>query len=381
MIALLGGKVYTPTNQFDPGTILVNNGRIVDVGDLERTDIPEGSQRIDAQNKILVPGFIDVHTHGLMGNDVMGSNLTKAIPHYPRFGVTSFMATTLTLPQDEVLQALTNMAQVLDSQPKGANCLGIHLEGPHLSADKPGMATADWFYPLTMEDFGIFQKTAKGYIRMITFAPELNNAMQVIPYLLEEGVTPVIGHSNATFDEVTEAVRLGLNHATHTYNAMRALNHREPGTVGAVMFYDQIYAELIGDGIHIHPAAMEILIRTKGLERTVIISDSSPYSGMPEGEYEWEHKPLFVKDGICRLMDGTIAGAHAQLDSGLRNLVYKLNMPLEKALIPLTMTPAASVNLKSKGQIAKNYDADIVVLNKELYPVMSIVGGEVVWKE
>jgi len=380
MKAIVNGNIYTPNQIISDGVILVDQEKIIRVGSKNEIDIPQGTQIINLDGNIVTPGFIDVHTHGLMGYDVMGANLTDAIPLYPKFGITSFMATTLTLPRQEVVEALESMSKALNDPPKGANCLGFHVEGPHLSGDKPGMATSDWFYPLTRSDFDKFQKYAQGHIRMITFAPEVDNAKSVISYLVEQGVVPVIGHSNATFNEVEEAVTLGLSQATHTYNAMRALNHREPGTVGAVLFFDQIYAELIADGIHVHPAAMEILIRVKGIEKTVLISDSSPYGGMPEGEYEWEHKPLFVKDGVCRLVDGTIAGAHAQLDSGVRNLVNKLDMPLERALVPATKSPAASLGLKQKGQILEGYDADFTVLDKKLYPLKTIVGGELVWQ-
>lgn len=381
MKAIINGTISSPVDIIQNGVVTIENEKILQVGSKEDLSIPDHTEIIDAQGQTITPGFIDLHTHGLMGHDVMGDHLRDAIPMYPQFGVTSFMATTLTLPREEVLDALGAMSSVLESPPKGADCLGIHVEGPHLSPEKPGMATAEWFYPLTKEDFDVYQKTSGNNIRMITFAPEIGDAKNVIPHLLENNVTPVIGHSNATFDEVTEAVKLGLSQATHTYNAMRPLNHREPGTVGGVMFYDQIYAELIADGIHIHPAAMEILIRAKGLEKVVLISDSSPYGGMPEGEYEWEHKPLFVKDGICRLENGTIAGAHAELDSGVRNLVNKLNLPLSQSLIPATISPAASVGIKNKGQIKPGFDADIVILDESLHPVKTLVRGDIVWEK
>ena len=135
--------------------------------------------------------------------------------------------------------------------------------------------------------------------------------MEAIPELVAQGVVPVIGHSDANFEQVRKAVGLGLNHATHTYNAMRPLQHREPGVVGAVMYFDEIYAELIADGVHIHPAAMQILLRVKGLDKVVLISDSSPLAGLPDGEYEWEHKPVYVREGRCVLPDGTLPGQMA----------------------------------------------------------------------
>jgi N-acetylglucosamine-6-phosphate deacetylase len=379
MNALVGGTIYTPEEVIASGVVVLDQTQILTVGTNQEGAVPPEAEIIDTTGKHIVPGYVDVHIHGLLGNDVMGSALADVIRLLPRFGVTAFMATTVTLPRDEIIRALHTMADMLSEPPPGARCLGIHIEGPHLSPAKPGMATASWFEPLTREYFDALQEAAQGHIRMITFAPEEGEAMSVIPHLVEGGVIPVIGHSDATFDQVSKAVELGLCHATHTYNAMRPLHHREPGVVGAVMHHEQIMAELIADGIHVHPAAMEILIRVKGLDHVVLISDGAPLAGLPDGEYEWEHKPVFVKDGVCRLADGTISGAHALLDSGVRNLVSEMGLPLEKALIPATSTAAASVNLDNKGQLRPGYDADLVVLDHDLQPEKTFVEGEMLW--
>jgi N-acetylglucosamine-6-phosphate deacetylase len=253
--------------------------------------------------------------------------------------------------------------------------LGIHLEGPFLSPDQPGAATSDWFEPLTWEGFQTFQRAARGHIRIVTFAPELGEAMACIPRLIEAGVVPVIGHSNATFEQVAQAVRLGLTHATHSFNAMRPLHHREPGVVGAVMYFDQIVAQLIADGVHVHPAVIAILLRIKGVERVALVSDAAPLAGLPDGEYEWEHKAVFVRDGSCRLADGTLAGAHALLDTGVRNLVSLVGLPLEQALVPATRVPARVLGLH-KGRLAAGYDADVVLLDSDLRPALTLVRGE-----
>ena len=378
--AIINGKVYTPDEVIESGVVLIDDGQVKAVGTRQALTLPADAEIIDAAGRSVVPGFVDVHIHGLLGHDSMGSQLADVIPALPAYGVTSFMATTLTLPRGEVIECLHEMNEVLAAPPRGAHCLGIHIEGPHLAPTKPGMATAEWVYPLTWEDFQVFQEAAGGHIRMITFAPEAGKAMEVIPQLVAAGVVPVIGHTDATFDQVARAVELGANHATHTYNAMRPLGHREPGVVGAVMYFDQVYAELIADGIHIHPVAMDILLRVKGLDKVVLISDAAPIAGLPDGEYAWEHKPIFVKAGRCQLADGTLAGAHALLDTGVRNLVRKVGLPLEQALIPATRTAAASVGATTKGRIAAGCDADIVLLDEELIPAMTLVGGEVVWE-
>ncbi len=378
--AILNGTVYTPSEKLESGAVLISGGKIQFVGRADEARVPANAEIFDAGGMSIAPGFVDVHMHGVMGHDNMGTGLAEVIPALPAYGVTSFMATTLTYPRPEVIEALEIMSEILSSPPPGANCLGIHLEGPHLSPKRPGMATSDWLYPLSAEDFHQLQKAADGYIKMITFAPEEGDAMLAIPALIAGGVVPVIGHSDATFEQVGRAVELGLNHATHTYNAMRPLLHREPGVVGAVMYFDQVYAELIADGVHIHPAAMQILVRIKGLDKVVLISDSAPLAGLPDGEYEWEHKPVHVRDGRCVLPDGTLAGAHELLDTGVRNLVNLLGLPLEKALIPATRTPADSVGAKHKGRLEPGCDADIVILDGEIKPYATFVGGRLVYR-
>ncbi len=378
--AIVNGTVFTPSVRIKSGVVVISDTVIQAVGPQGEVEIPREAEIFDASGMSVAPGFMDVHMHGVLGKDTMGVGLSDVIPAMPAYGVTSFMATTLTYPRADVLEALDTISEILSSPPAGAQCLGIHLEGPHLSPRRPGMATAAWVYPLSAQDFLDFQKAADGRIKMITFAPEEAGAMETIPVLLAGGVVPVIGHSDATFEQVAEAVKLGLNHATHTYNAMRPLQHREPGVVGAIMHFDQIYAELIADGVHVHPAAMDILIRAKGLDKVVLISDSAPFAGLPEGEYEWEHKPVFVRNGRCELADGTLAGAHATIGVGVRNLVNLVGLPLEKALIPATRSAANSVGMTRKGRLEPGCDADIVILDGDIRPAATFVGGNPVWR-
>jgi N-acetylglucosamine-6-phosphate deacetylase len=232
--AIVNGTVYTPDQVLAPGTVLIEGGRITAVEAAGTLAVPPEAEVIDAEGRAVVPGFIDIHMHGLMGHDAMGPGLAHVIGDLPSFGVTAFLGTTLTLPRNETLADLEAMVEVLDAPPPGARCLGIHLEGPFLSPARPGMATSDWFEPLSWESFQVFQQTTRGHTHMVTFAPEVGQAMECIPRLIAAGIVPVIGHSNATFEQVAEAVQLGLSHATHTFNAMRPLHHREPGVVGAV---------------------------------------------------------------------------------------------------------------------------------------------------
>lgn len=379
MKAIVNGTVYTPNEVIAPGVVLVEGDTITAVGPVGTTPVPPEAELVQADGMVVAPGLIDLHIHGLLGRDAMGPDLAQVIRELPAFGVTAFLATTLTLPRAEIVASLAAMAEVLDTPPRGAQCLGIHLEGPFLSLAWPGMATPAWFEPLTWESCQTFQRAARGHIRMLTFAPEVGQAMTYIPRLVEAGIVPAIGHSDATFEQVAQAVRLGLSHATHTFNAMRPLHHREPGVVGAVMYFDEIVAQLIADGVHVHPAAMTLLLRVKGLERVALVSDAAPLAGLPDGDYEWEHKPIVVRDGSCHLADGTIAGAHALLDTGVRNLVNLVGLPLEQALAPATRVPADVLGLR-KGRLSPGYDADVVLLDGDYRPVLTMVEGEVVYR-
>lgn len=381
MIAVTGGTVITPHRRFDPGAVVIDGSRIADVGSEEGLGPPEDCSLIDATGRYVVPGFIDLHTHGLLGDDVMGPGLAEAIRSYPRHGITSFMATTQTAPEGETVGALEQMAAIMSSPPNGAVCLGIHLEGPHLSPDQPGMARPELFKPLVWEDFERLQAAADGAISMITLAPEVVRPMELLTRLRDVGVLPVVGHSSATFDQMAEAVRHGLNHASHTYNAMGRFHHREPGVVGAVLHFDSIFAEIIADGIHLHPAAISILVKAKGVERTVLVSDSAPIAGLSDGEYSWRDEGVRVRAGRCELADGTLAGSASPLDVGLRSLTDSVGLTLDDALITATESPARSVGLESKGRLAPGFDADLVLLDEGLHPTLTMIRGEVRWTQ
>ncbi len=379
MLAITGGTIYTPSEMIKKGILLIDGSTIRAVGEPTSLTIPIGADIFDAAGLIVAPGLIDVHTHGLLGHHSMGPGLAQAIPAYPQFGVTSFLATTLTMPLPETHAAITAMSEVLDNPPAGAICLGLHIEGPHLSPRRPGMATPEWFLPLTWDGFRELQQLSGDRIRMITFAPEEGSAMSVIPRLRQAEVVASIGHSDASYEQVRAAVNAGVTHATHTFNAMRPLHHREPGVAGGVLAMGEVYAEVIADGVHIHPAVIDLLVRAKGVERSVLVSDSAPFAALPPGRYTWEDKTILVQDGRCQLEDGTLAGAHALLDTGVRTLVHQVGLPLETAFTAATATPAESIGLTSKGRIAPGLDADIVLFDRELRPVQTFVAGQSIW--
>jgi N-acetylglucosamine-6-phosphate deacetylase len=359
---------------------LVEDGKITGKGfgesQLERTDL----QHIDAKGQRLIPGLIDLHIHGAGGFDMSGRDLVKAQAFLPSQGITAFLPTSYVFPRPLLEQTIIDMAEVIREKGAGAHILGIHMEGPWFSPQKSGMALAEYFYPLTEADIAHYQELAQGQVRMITFAPEEGQALEVIPWLLENEIIPSIGHCNATYDVAMQAIALGASHATHVYNAMRGLHHREPGTVGAVMDSPSVVGELIADGHHIHPAMMRLLIEKKSREQVCIVSDAAFPTGLPDGSYEWGGQQLYVKDGTSTLADGTLASSVMCLNKMLQVLVEQVGVPLHDAIYMASTVPAKHFGLK-KGLLEVGWDADIVILGADYMPEMTIINGEVAFQK
>ncbi|MCD6291137.1 MAG: N-acetylglucosamine-6-phosphate deacetylase [Anaerolineae bacterium] len=380
MKAIINGQLFTPQAVADNGVVLIDGETIAAVGPAHMIEIPSDAQVVDAGGRRIVPGLIDIHMHGLLGHSCMGQGVAEVAASLPRYGVTAFCPTTITAPMDRVFQALKEIAAVIDARPRGARILGIHIEGPHLSPKRPGMAPADIQHPLTWEEYQRMQEAAQGHIKMITFAPEEGDAAALIPRLLEQHVLPVLGHTDASFEQVSEWVKIGLSHVTHAFNAMRGFHHRRPGALGAVLLHDELVTQLIADGHHIHPGAMALLWKLKGPTRMVLISDAIPYAGMPSGEYDWEGYHLFLDGDTSRLEDGTLAGAIALLNQDVITLVERVRIPFPDALTAATTTPAQLIGHGDRlGRLAPGYAADIAILEEDGSAWQTWVNGEIVF--
>jgi N-acetylglucosamine-6-phosphate deacetylase len=376
--ALVGGDVVTPLELFERGTVLVERGYIRYVGS-SAIDIPPDYRRIEASGHWITPGLIDVHTHGLLGFDNFGSSLADAIPHYPEHGVTGFLATTMTAPPDVTMRNLAAMAKVLADPPAGASCLGIHLEGPFLSPQQAGAANPDWLRAFDWDEFHQMQQAAGGWIKRITLAPELLPDLAAIEALQAEGVVVSAGHSDATFEQMNLAIGAGLSCASHLYNAMRRFHHREPGPLPALLLDEGLFAEVIGDGQHVHPAALALLLKAKGSDRVILVSDSAPPAGLPDGEYSWGGQQLTVQSGRCQLEDGTLAGSYWGLDQGLRTMTQQLQLPITSALAAACLNPARSLQIKEIGCLAAGMAADLVWFDRKFQPSLTMIRGQPIW--
>jgi len=336
---------------------------------------------LDAQGCTILPGFIDVHVHGSAGFDTMDANseaLTTMARFFAQHGVTTFLPTTMTAPHAAILDAIAAVARQPTRAADGARIAGVHVEGPYISPKFPGAQPATYIRQPNLTEFAAL--VGAGPVRMITLAPEEPGAAALITSALQHNVVAVLGHTNATFAECESAFAAGVTQATHTYNAMSALNHRAPGTLGAVLSNDAIYAQLIADTIHVHPAAIKILARCKGVQRTILITDAIRATGLADGKYDLGGQTVTVQGAICTLEDGTLAGSVLTMARALANFMAATGLSLAEAWPTTSRTPAASLGLdRVTGSIAPGYWADLVLLDEALQVVATIVAGRIVY--
>jgi len=380
-LLIKGGTVITPFKIIEDGAVLIEGKKIKKVGKIDEVKISSSLKTIDAEEKYIVPGFIDLHTHGGGGYDILvDANydaINKLSGFYAIHGVTSFLATTATAPHDVLKNAMKTLREAIEKGTGGAQILGIHLEGPWISKKKPGAQPVQWIRPPSFEEFmKLYEESGKN-IKLVTIAPEVEGGLEFAKKLRELGVTVAIGHSAANYEEVVEAVKYGVSHAAHTFNAMNGFHHRKPGTIGAVLSMDEITAEVIADCVHVHPAAIKILVRAKGVDKICLITDSTPYAGMPDGEYTFAGMiKVIVKNGACRLPTGQLAGSVLTMDHAVKNMVEKIGLSLKNAIRMATHNPAKVIGVDDvKGSLETGKDADIVILSKKLEVEMTIING------
>ena len=374
-LVLHASRAFTPQLEILNAAVVIEDGRITAVGSTDEVSPPVQARELKFPGMTLVPGFVDVHIHGAGGHDVMegdGAALAAIAQTVARYGTTSLVATTVTAGVDCTCRSVAAMARYIHAQRGTApgtaagEILGVHFEGPFISSICRGVQPAEWIVPPSVEAFRKMLDAASGCAQILTLAPELPDALELVDAARAAGLVVGVGHTNATYDQTQAALRHGACHAVHVFNAMRPFSHRETGVIGAVLTSLEVTAEVIADGVHVDAPAIRLLLAAKGTDRVVLISDGTAATGMPDGKYRLGSIEVTVAGGVCRDAEGHLAGSTLTLDRALRNIVG-LGVSVQDAVKMLTWNPARLLGLeKRKGVLAPGADADLVLLDSNL---------------
>jgi len=381
-MTIKNGLLVTPFAVL-PGTVVIENGVISYAGSDRQA--PEGVEPVlDAQGAYVAPGFIDIHVHGGGGGDTMdGSRESLELmgQTFSRWGTTAFLPTTVTAGHRETLQAVEAVREVAEKGTGGARVLGIHLEGPYIDMEKRGAHNPEYVRLPLLDELEEIWRSAGPLLKLVTLAPEQDGAEAAVKRLRSWGVTVAVGHSNATYEQVMMAHLWGASHICHVFNAMRGLHHREPGVVGAALTCDGFSVELICDGVHVHRAAMDLVLRAKGPDKIVLITDTLRAMGLPEGRYQLGGLDIEVTAEAARLLTGELAGSTLSMAKAVKNAVTMLGVSLREACRMASYNPARTIGISHrKGSLAVGKDGDVALFDSELNPLATIVGGQVVYQ-
>jgi len=376
------GQIITPTQVLDTQHFLVVEGtKITHIGNQQTEHLPKDAEVLDAQGKLVSPGLIDIHVHGCMGyksSDANHEALNTISKTFAAHGVTGFLATTHADPA-----IFKKIAGVVDQGVEGARILGIHSEGPFLNPKKKGAQYPEHLSECKPDYLRELISAGSGLLKQMTIAPELPGAHELIEILDKRNIVPAMGHTYASYDECIEGIKHGVRHVTHTFNAMRDLEHREPGGAGAALACDELSAEIICDGVHVHPSVIKVLIRTKPRNKVVLITDAIQIAGQPDGEYIQDEKlgvKVYMINGEARLNPTTLAGSSLFMNRGLKNVMKFGDLSLVEGVRMGSYNPALVIGMESrKGTLEVGKEADIVFFDEEFNVHMTMVEGKVVY--
>jgi N-acetylglucosamine-6-phosphate deacetylase len=373
---ITGGRVVTPDGVLDPGWVLVEEGTIGALGAGPAPDTVPGRDEVDASGGWVVPGFIDIHCHGGGGESFTSQDqegVRRAVLAHRRHGTTTQVASLVSRPVPELCRQVAQLADLV-----GDGLLaGVHLEGPFLSAARCGAHDPSILRPPDPDSVAALLAAGKGTIRMVTIAPELEGALHAVKRLVGAGVLAAIGHTDAVEEDVLPAIDAGASVATHLFNGMRPLHHREPGPIGTLLDDERVTVELICDLVHVHPSVLRMAARHAGTERTVLITDAIAAAGVGDGVYDVGGLAVTVTDGVPTLSGGaSLAGSTLTMDAAFRNLVRGCGLSVREAVAATATQPAELLGLsKVTGRLAAGFTADLVVLDGSLRPTAVMYQG------
>jgi N-acetylglucosamine-6-phosphate deacetylase len=362
--AIENGEVYRPSRMPEDTVVVVDGHRVIYVGP-KKARYTDDTEIIDASDRIVAPGFIDMHIHGCAGFDVTEGKrgfLEEMSEFLTKHGVSSFLPAVVSAAKTRTIRAIANVKEA--QKMKNSNVLGLYLEGPYLKIEKAGAQNPRYITDPNLTELKEVLDFAGKTVKVVALAPEKPNATEVIEELKKRGIIASAAHTNASYHEMLTAIEAGLSHVTHIFNAMRDFNGQDIGAVGAALLHDELTTELIADGVHVHPAAIKILVKMKGYDKVILISDAISATGLPDGKYELGELEIHVKNGISTLPSGVLAGSTLTLDRAIKNMIELAHLPVSEAIKMATLNPARVLGLRTKGEIKKGADADIAILDK-----------------
>ena len=377
---IIGGKIVLPDAVVEGKALAFSQetGKIEGIVDT----VPAGADTIDACGNYIAPGLVDIHIHGYLGEDTCDAKpegIQKMAYGVAQNGVTSFLPTTMTVAKNEIIDALNAVRSVKEASKTwdGAEIIGVHAEGPFINPSKKGAQAEE---NILVPDADFILENAD-IITSVTLAPEMDPDHKCIKKLAKESnVLVSMGHTDAKFEEAMSAARDGVNHATHLFNAMSALAHRNPGVVGAALASENVSVEVIADTFHINPGLYSIIAKVKG-DKMVLITDCTRAGGMPDGEYDLGGQPIFLKGIECRLADGTIAGSVLKLNHAVRNVLANTDLPVNEVFKMASLNPATSIRCANRiGSLEAGKDADIIIADNDINVLRTIKKGRTIYE-
>ena len=348
--------IYTPTEIIKNGSLLIEGEKIARIGRIVESEIPQQAEVFSFKNHLAVPGFIDIHLHGGEGIDFMDSSpesIAQALKIHLKNGTTSLLPTIMTASHQQMLKAIKTLIQVKKKFKDIPEIIGLNLEGPYISREKSGALAKKFMRTPSLAEMKEYIEASEKSIKIMTVAPEIEGALDFILFLTEQEIIPSAGHTNADYKQTEQAIKHGLKHATHLFNAMSGIDHREPGASGALLFHNEVSVEVIADGIHLHPSVLSMVARIKPLNRIILVTDATKFYG--------------IKKGAVFSKEGKLFGSTCPLNEALKNMIQFTGKSFTEILKIATLNPARLLNIDDKkGCLKKGSDADIVILDRKL---------------
>ena len=380
-IALVGGKTVTPFRIIENSVLTTKDDKIFEIGYADDLNISDNSEVIDIKDHYLVPGFVDLLVHGGGGfgfSDGIYESIPKISEYFLKHGSTSMLGSLHAKPEKDLLDDLSKLSDFILANPN-SNIKAIHMEGPYLNPLLKGAMNEDYLWKPSIESFNKMWEASKGLIKIMTIAPELPGALDVIREASFRGVVCSIGHSTADYETIDKAISNGAAHVTHIFNAMKQMHHREPSLITASLLRDELKIELIADKLHVHPAVMELLLKTKTSKGIILITDSIRAGGMHDGEFQFSDQKVILNNNKATLVDGTLAGSTLTLDNAIKNLLDTTSASITDAVRMSSLNGAKVIGL-DRGIIASGKTADLVVLDKNWKVQFTILNGKIAYR-